>query len=172
MQNSFAIKLSKSDNWKWVKTKISFVRGKSGHLGSVQYLDETIAFTITLRQKPRGVSRNRRRITKKRSLFYMDWAKFLWTSASGLLWTSFIQILKRRHLVSYLFYYLIYGNYEHGYIINTWPPIKGTVVIVSYRMKGLKIQPAYKESSIFETGSTSKSSRHTLGFNFTALPHL
>ena len=40
----------------------------------------------------------------RKSLFYADCAKLLWASASGLLWTSFIQILKRRHLVSYLLF--------------------------------------------------------------------
>ena len=66
-------------------------------------------FTITLRQKPgeefRAVGAE---LQDRESLFYADCAELLSASTSGLLWMSVIQILKRRHLVSYLFFLLIY----------------------------------------------------------------
>ena len=60
-------------------------------------------FTITLRQKPRGVSRSRRR-TGSFCLEILRCAKLLLASASGSLWTSFNQILKRQHLVFFLIF--------------------------------------------------------------------
>jgi len=133
VQISFAIKLSKSDNWKWVKTKISFVRGKSGHLGSVQYLDETIAFTITLRQKPRGVSRNRRIITKKRKPVLRGLSEIFLDFCLRVIMHKFHPYLEKTtsSVLSVLLFNLwklwtwIYNKY-----LTTL--IKGTVVIVSY----------------------------------------
>ena len=68
-----------------------------------------VSFTITLRQAQRSFAHVGLKLQDRKSLFYADCAKLLLASASGLLWTSFIQFFKRRHLVSDLLFLLIYA---------------------------------------------------------------